>query len=119
LNVELEVSGELDLLPERHRTCVYRSVQEALTNCVRHAKAERVRVAVSGRGGALDVSVEDDGVGIRAARRGDGLGLRGIEERVRELGGVMNVVGEEGAGTRLSFRLPMTLPEVPCAGATG
>ena len=119
LNVELEVTGELDLLPERYRTCVYRSVQEALTNCVRHAKAASVRVAVSGRHTGLDVSVEDDGVGIREARRGDGRGLRGIEERVRELGGVMKVVGEDGAGTRISFHLPMSFPEVPYAGAAG
>ena len=49
--VELSVDGDLERLPEQHRTCVYRVVQEALTNCVRHARAARISVAVSRRDG--------------------------------------------------------------------
>ena len=60
-------------------------MQEALTNCVRHAEARTIKVNVVGYDDRLDVSVTDDGVGLDAARRRDGLGLRGIEERVRKL----------------------------------
>ena len=45
VDVELEVAGDLDALPDRYRTCVYRSIQEALTNCVRHAQAHSIKSA--------------------------------------------------------------------------
>jgi signal transduction histidine kinase len=108
IDVELDVQGNLDSVPDLHRTCVYRAVQEALTNCVRHSEARAVRVTVAGHEGGLDVSIQDDGVGIDVIQRRDGLGLRGIEERVRELGGVLNIAGAEGGGTRLSIHLPLT-----------
>ena len=53
--VELTVDGDFDLLPEQHRTCVYRSVQEALTNCVRHARASHIAVSVSRQADCLAV----------------------------------------------------------------
>ena len=87
-DVDLSFSGELDLLTDRQRTCIYRAVQEALTNCVRHARANVIQVVVSRRGERVAVSISDDGTGFDSGRR-DGLGLRGIEERVRELNGVM------------------------------
>ena len=80
-------------LPDRYRTCIYRSIQEALTNCVRHARPHTINVNVTGHGDYLDVAVHDDGVGFDAARRRNGLGLRGIEERVKELDGTMTITG--------------------------
>ena len=64
-------------------------MQEALTNCVRHARASHIAVSVSRQADSLAVSVTDDGVGFDLAQRAGGLGLRGIEERVRELHGVL------------------------------
>jgi signal transduction histidine kinase len=121
MDIELRVQGDLDVLPDRHRTCVYRAVQEALTNCVRHAKAHSAVVSVNGSDDRLDVSVSDDGVGIDAARRRDGLGLRGIEERVKELHGTMTISGETGGGTTLRIRLPVPVAEreAPLARAAG
>jgi signal transduction histidine kinase len=115
--VELVVEGDLARLSEPHRTCVYRAVQEALTNCVRHAQAERINVKVSGSNDNLAVSVSDDGVGLYPSRRTDGLGLRGIEERVRELDGVMTIRGSAGAGTTLTIRLPLPAETVEVARA--
>lgn len=121
LNVELHMDGDFDVLPERYRTCVYRAVQEALTNCVRHAKASAVTVRVTHENDQLHVSVTDDGVGFDAARRGTGLGLRGIDERVKELHGVMTIAKVEEGGTTLAIRLPWPVRsmEVPRARATG
>ena len=84
--VDLEVAGDLDSLSDQHRTCVYRVVQEALTNCIRHAHASRVRIRVDARPTMLDLSVTDNGVGLDPAARREGLGLRGIEERVAGIG---------------------------------
>jgi signal transduction histidine kinase len=121
VNVDLKVDGNFDHLPDRYRTCVYRAVQEALTNCVRHAKAQSITVTVSGGTDRLDVSVTDDGIGFDTARRRDGLGLRGIEERVKELHGTTTIGSVAGKGTTLAIHLPLPArdTEVPLARAAG
>jgi signal transduction histidine kinase len=106
--VDLNVSGDLVNLPEQYSTCVYRVTQEALTNCVRHASATRVLVRVSGEAHAIEVAVTDDGIGLDPARRGAGLGLRGIEERVRDLGGTTVIQSAAGTGTKIMIRLPLS-----------
>ncbi|HSL22865.1 MAG TPA: ATP-binding protein [Vicinamibacterales bacterium] len=119
-NVELTIDGDFETLPDRYRTCVYRAVQEALTNCVRHAKAGCIRVSVTGKGNELKLSVTDDGVGFDSARRRIGLGLRGIEERVKELHGTMTIGNAEGGGTTLAIRVPWPAhAEAPLARAAG
>jgi signal transduction histidine kinase len=119
--VELIVSGDLDGLTDQHRICVYRAIQEALTNCARHAQAQAIQVIVTGRGRHLGISVSDDGVGFAPARRGGGLGLRGIEERVKELGGSLTVESIPFSGTTLSIQLPLpvAMSEGPLARAAG
>jgi signal transduction histidine kinase len=121
LDVSLIVDGDLDVLPDRYRTCVYRAVQEALTNCVRHARAHAVKVTVRGGPDRLDVSVADDGVGFDPARSRDGLGLRGIEERVKELRGTLSIGSAAGAGTTILIHLPLPLQtmEASLARAAG
>jgi len=105
--VDLAVSGQLAALPEPYATCVYRIVQEALTNCVRHASATKIRVAVTGDSERLAVVIADDGVGMHPERRKSGLGLRGIEERVRDLSGTLEIDSRPGAGTALSISIPV------------
>ncbi len=107
LTVELTMDGSFDRLPDRYRICIYRAVQEALTNCARHAKARAIQVSVTANADAISVVVSDDGVGLDAHRRRTGLGLRGIEERVKELQGVMTIRSEPGKGTSLAFGLPI------------
>jgi len=105
--VELVMTGALDTLSDQHRTCIYRVVQESLTNCVRHARAGRISVAVHAHPDALEVSVSDDGVGLDPTRRRAGFGLRGIEERVRELGGRVSLQSASGQGATLAIWLPL------------
>lgn len=121
LPVHLTIEGELDQLPDAHRTCIYRVVQEALTNCVRHSSAGRIDLTVSERAGRLEVSITDNGVGMDSARLSHGLGLRGIEERVRELHGVVHIESAAGRGTslRVSLPVPDEIVEVPLARAAG
>jgi signal transduction histidine kinase len=121
VDVDLQMHGDFDVLPDRYRTCVYRAIQEALTNCVRHAKSRTIKVSVTGHDDRLDVSVTDDGIGFDPARRRDGLGLRGIEERVKELHGTMIIGSAAGEGTALTIQLPLpaTVTEAPLARAAG
>jgi signal transduction histidine kinase len=123
LPVDLTVSGDLARLADPYATCVYRVVQETLTNCVRHANASRIRVTVTGDDDSLAVAVVDDGVGINPDSRKGGLGLRGIEERVRDLDGTVQIHSAPGIGTSLTIRLPLTQTntseEVPFARIAG
>jgi signal transduction histidine kinase len=121
ITVGLKMDGDFDTLPDKHRTCVYRIVQEAMTNCVRHAQAKNIHIWVTAEGSQLRVSVSDDGIGLDPAQRRKGLGLRGIDERVQELHGTMRIAREPGRGTGLIVHLPLpTLAvDVPLASAAG
>jgi signal transduction histidine kinase len=109
--VDVQMDGSLDALPESHRTCLYRVVQEALTNCARHARARNIRVAVHGAGSYVTLTVQDDGVGL-AGRTGGGLGLIGMEERVRELSGTLQMHSQPQRGTLLKIELPLAREKV-------
>lgn len=107
IDVELTIDGDVATLPDKHRTCVYRVLQEALTNCARHAQATTIAVEMTCREGQLRLTVTDDGVGLDPASGRRGLGLRGIDERVKELRGSMTISRPAGAGTTLSVLLPV------------
>lgn len=100
-----------DRLPIDVEVCVYRAIQEALTNVSRHAQATACRVFVQRLAASVIVTVEDDGVGLSASGPGtrarDGLGLVGIRERVSDLGGTFRIEGESGKGTSLTIELPL------------
>jgi len=90
-------------------TAVYRMVQEALTNVARHARASEVRVTMRIEGDDLTVSAWDNGVGIGATQRQNGksLGILGIKERARTLGGDADVRGAPEGGTVVEITVPV------------
>jgi signal transduction histidine kinase len=105
--VDLQIDGSLDQLPDDVRTCIYRIVQEALTNCARHAKARNIRVVLHGKDDGVSVAVQDDGVGFHPMSEAVGLGIIGIEERARELGGNLRITSEKQRGTLLIVEIPL------------
>jgi signal transduction histidine kinase len=107
VDVELKMEGDFASLPDTHRTCIYRVVQEAMTNCARHAQAKSISIEVAWREAQLRVAVTDDGIGLDPASGRRGLGLRGIEERVKELRGSMTIARRAGAGTTLKVLMPV------------
>ena len=105
--VTVQIDGKLEGLPEEHRTCIFRVVQEALTNCARHARASNIRVSVYGHQDWLNVIVQDDGVGFNPdGTIGAGIGLLGLRERVRELCGAISIESQIQKGTILTVKLP-------------
>ena len=95
-------------LPEPHRTYIYRIVQEALTNCARHSKATAVEVEIRQMLERITVRVRDNGVGIgKGEMRRAGIGLTGIEERVRELKGTISIYSPQEGGTVVEVLLPI------------
>ena len=107
LNVRIDADKISDDLPDEHKTCIYRVVQEALHNAARHANARNLRVTVKNEGDRVAFSVRDDGSGFdkRFVR---GLGLLGMEERVRRLGGELRIDSEMGRGTTISAEIPLS-----------
>jgi len=105
--VELQIEGDFDGLGDEGRTCLYRVVQEALTNCARHAEATTIQITMQGKKESLCLSIRDDGLGFDTGRARTGLGLIGIEERVKELGGSLAVHSWPDRGTLLRVEIPL------------
>ncbi len=105
LQVAVKAEATLDDLSDENKTCVYRIVQEALHNVVRHAKAKHALIQLRDDGGALRLTIQDDGQGF-APEREKGMGMLGMEERVRHLNGTFEVQSSPGAGTKIEVRLP-------------
>ena len=107
IRVDLRIEKLETEFPDHYRTCIYRVVQEALTNCARHSGAGAAAVLVRQDDERLTIVIDDDGVGIPDAARAQGLGLRGIEERARELDGHMDISRSPLGGARVTITLPI------------
>ena len=119
IKVTLEIRGDPDSLSSGQRVTVFRAIQEALANVREHSGASNVDVRVRARRSAIEVQIGDDGMGFeveralaKAAQRGR-LGLVGIAERVRMLGGTFNVETRPGGPTTLTLTLPRWEPLGP------
>lgn len=93
-------------------TAMFRILQETLTNVARHAHAQRVDVSLVENEGHLRLRVRDDGAGMSpdASARGGSLGLLGMHERARRLGGQVSVTSSPGAGTQILVDVPLRAP---------
>jgi signal transduction histidine kinase len=105
-----EVSAEVDVgnsIPGDRERAVYRLVQEALTNVVKHAGAAHVTLRASNDDGAVKIAVEDDGNGFDPNGGSQGRGLLGMRERVQILGGELTVTSQPGHGCRVEASVPI------------
>jgi PAS domain S-box-containing protein len=119
LEVRLEFSPEIDRLPGEIELVAFRLVQECLTNIHRHSESATAKISVRRVGEDVLVSVADEGLGIPPenlrklqAAGGTGVGLRGMRERVRQVGGDLAIESSE-RGTTVSARLPCPRPAAP------
>jgi signal transduction histidine kinase len=108
IHTALETSLRGGRLPAEIETVLYRVVQEALTNVVKHAGAERVSIVITQGGDGIRVVVEDDGRGFQPEDiREDALGVVGMRERVGLVGGTLELESAPGAGTALVAYIPL------------
>jgi signal transduction histidine kinase len=106
--VELEPRLPAARLPSEIETALYRIVQEALTNIVKHAQATKVSVVLTRAGDSVKMVVEDDGRGFsRGESSGEGLGLVGMRERIALVNGRLDIESSPGAGTTLVAEVPL------------
>lgn len=106
---------DIERLPPSVETALYRVVQEAVTNSVKHAHAAHLAVKLTRSDGEVLVAITDDGRGFDVASALHGeqppFGLLGMHERVRPLGGSVTVTSERGKGTVVQVRVPLTPAE--------
>lgn len=113
LTIDVRGVRAVDGLPAEVEITAFRVAQEAVTNAIRHARARRVVVAIEREDGGLAITVEDDGRGFDASSAtevsgtGKSLGLLGMQERARMLGGRFEIRSSAGAGTRVRIWLPV------------
>ena len=97
-----------EALPEEFSLCLFRVVQEALHNAIRHSGATRISVHLSRRDNGLAVTIVDNGSGFDVVTAwGNGLGLFNMRERLEAIGGTLNIHSSAGAGTRLEMFSPL------------
>jgi signal transduction histidine kinase len=107
LAFDLEAQLGDERLPSEIETALYRMVQEALTNVVKHGQAGRVSIVLARSQGSVTAVVEDDGRGFETDRIYEGLGLDGMRERLALLGGRLKIESRPGAGTTLAGEVPL------------
>lgn len=124
IQVRLELPEDLRRLPQDVETALFRMVQECLTNIHRHSGSSLATIRLAGSGDEICLQVEDRGTGVPREKldemtsdRTPGIGIRGMRERMRQLGGSLNLQSSEG-GTTVEARLPITQSsEVPVSRA--
>ena len=106
----IDFSGSPDTLPEPHRTCIYRCLQEALTNCARHSKAKNAGVVLTASERVVALTIFDDGVGLSSGSiTSPGLGILGMHERIAAFGGKLSIGRRPEGGTQLNFEIPVAV----------
>jgi signal transduction histidine kinase len=122
LEVQLRVDLAYEAGRERTRhssgveTAIYRIVQEALTNVVKHADATKVEISVVEDENNVEICVSDDGRGFDPSARADGFGVVGMRERVSLLRGSLSIDSAPGEGSRLRARVPISQDSLRLAG---
>lgn len=118
LDVDVAISGEVRPLPPGLELSVYRIVQEALTNVLKHAQASSARVLIGYRPDAVTIDVVDDGTAEATGGAPAGHGLTGMHQRARVFGGTAVAGPAPGGGWRVRAELPVGLAEPSCGEAT-
>jgi signal transduction histidine kinase len=107
VRIEVTTEGVIDDLPADFCTCIYRVVQEAITNAVRHASPTVIRVTARQHAEEIEVAIRDDGSGFDSKQE-RGLGIIGMQERVQGLGGVLDISSDSPSGTIVAMLLPLS-----------
>jgi signal transduction histidine kinase len=111
IETDLQIEGDLSDLTDSQKIVLFRVTQEALSNVRRHSRARKVSLVLRSTRTVLDLAISDDGCGFDARNIGpDRLGLAGISERVRLLGGIVEIESGVGSGVTVRAILPQWRP---------
>ena len=103
--IEYSITQKVNKLPENVRICIYRILQESLTNIVKHANAAHIKIRISMDDNAVVLYIRDDGIGFKSGHT-DGIGLISMRERALYVNGEFNIESEKGKGTSITIAIP-------------
>ena len=112
-NLKFTTDLEWDRLNSEVKINIYRILQEALQNCIKHALAKNIKVILNGNERDIMVRVEDDGVGYKVKNEKKGIGLKNITSRVRKMNGTVDIKSKIGKGTTLMVNIPFANNMMP------
>jgi signal transduction histidine kinase len=108
LHATFEAQGKLPELPQPWQENLLHIGQEALTNTLKYAHARNFETRLTYKAKELRLELRDDGDGFKVKDRHDGVGLRGMRERVEQMGGELEITSSRGKGTKITVVLPAT-----------
>jgi PAS domain S-box-containing protein len=117
VTIDVHVENVPQALPREISLCLYRVLQEALQNVVKHCVSRHAHVSLIGQGNTISLTVKDSGAGFdpQEAMRGPGLGLTSMKERLKIIGGQLSVRAQPGRGTTIHAVAPLCLPTATSA----
>jgi signal transduction histidine kinase len=109
LNYKIDIAKEInwDIIQKDIKTDIYRILQEALQNIIKHAKASSTSIAIQELGNKILLEIEDNGVGFNTDENAAGIGFKNMETRVNKLKGTFSVESSKGKGTNISVQIPI------------
>lgn len=112
-SLESTVSN-LSRINKHHETCIFRIIQEAFINITRHSKATRVDVGLFENEDDFTITIKDNGIGITESQicNPGSFGIIGMNERMQQLGGKLEIYGSSSAGSLVTLRIPLTSIEL-------
>ncbi len=112
VTIDVQCENIPTALPPETPLCLYRVLQEALQNVVKHSASRHAHVSLNGQVNTITLTIKDSGAGFqpREAMRGPGLGLTSMQERLKVVGGQLSIHSERGRGTTIHAVAPLRLP---------
>ena len=114
INSSIKTTGRVKRLPPGLETAIFRVVQEALNNAVRHAQAKNLEITLNFKKDSIRIAVKDDGIGFDVQKVENsrdwphGLGLLGMRERIELVNGSLSIKSSPGHGTEIIMDIPLT-----------
>jgi signal transduction histidine kinase len=113
LKISFENDGQPKPMDESLRVIIFRAVRELLVNITKHARAQNVELSIRRKGGNINITVQDDGIGFDSSKidydtdETKGFGIFSIRDRISHLGGYFDIESQPGKGTRVTLVSPL------------
>lgn len=106
-NVDISTEIDWKKIDEKAKINIHRILQEVIQNCIKHAKANTIKLKILQEDGNMLIKIEDNGVGFDSEKENKGIGLKNINSRIKKLKGIIKVNSKLGEGTTIEIELPI------------
>ena len=107
LHLNIDGSKDLEKMTIHQKTLLYRILQETVTNAFKHANCSSISLLITAFNDYINIIVEDNGIGFDTNKQSEGIGLKNIRERIKDLNSYLTIDSSPGRGTVLQFDIPI------------